>query len=95
MISKCNNCGKIVYVRPSQEHYKHHYCSHACEGAQRKSRYTVYDNRTDMPIIVDGTATECAKVMGIAAMSFHSTRYKCDRGEVKRWFIVKSEETGH
>ena len=30
-----------------------------------KRLYTVYDNRTDMPIIIDGTAKECAKAMGI------------------------------
>lgn len=32
--------------------------------------YDVYDNKTDLPIILGGTAKECAKVLGISEDSF-------------------------
>lgn len=49
--------------------------------------YTVYDNRTDFPIIVAGTAREAAKAMGIKISSFHSTVTRVRQGKIKRWWI--------
>lgn len=51
--------------------------------------YTVYDNRTDFPVIVDGTARECAKAMGLAPASFYSAVVRAKSGAVKRWHIEK------
>lgn len=50
--------------------------------------YTVYDNKTDLPVIVDGTADEAAKVMGIKRASFFSAVSRCRSGErCTRWYI--------
>lgn len=51
--------------------------------------YTVYDNRTDLPIIVDGNAKECAKAMNITIDSFYSAITRARKGTVKRWTILK------
>lgn len=51
--------------------------------------YTVYDNRTDFPIIVDGEARECAKVMGISIASFYPAVVRAKSGAIKRWHIEK------
>ena len=37
----------------------------------RRVRYTVYDNKTDFPVIVCGTAEECARVMGVDMNTFY------------------------
>lgn len=52
--------------------------------------FTVYDNRTDFPVIVDGTAEEAAKAMGIDIGSF----YTASSGKVKRWVILKRKIHG-
>jgi hypothetical protein len=49
--------------------------------------YTVYDNKTDMPVIIDGTAKECAKAMGMAFSSFYPTVRRVKIGETKKWYI--------
>ena len=49
--------------------------------------YTVYDNRTDMPVIVDGRAKECAKVMGMTLKSFYPAVTRSNKKYVKRWYI--------
>ena len=51
--------------------------------------YTVYDNRTDLPVIVDGEARECAKAMGISFSSFYSAVSNARSGKVKRWTIIE------
>ena len=56
--------------------------------------YTIYDNRTDMPVIVDGTAEQCAKVMGIKLITFYSYITHTKKGKIKRWHIdrIKAQE---
>lgn len=49
--------------------------------------YTVYDNKTDMPVIIDGTAKKCAKAMGMALSSFYSAVTHSKTGKIKRWYI--------
>lgn len=49
--------------------------------------YTVYDNRTDLPIIVDGEARKCAEVMGIKRNTFYSAIGRQNR--IKRWTIIR------
>lgn len=40
------------------------------EGTKSFCVYTVYDSRTDFPVIVDGDARECVKAMGIKLSTF-------------------------
>lgn len=55
----------------------------------RPKRYTVYDNKTDFPVIVSGTSRECAKAMGIGMSRFWGIL----SGQTnKRWFIIKEDE---
>lgn len=50
--------------------------------------YTVYDNTTDLPLIVDGTAEEAAKIMGIKRSSFFSAVSRHQSGErVTKYYI--------
>lgn len=53
-----------------------------------KHRYTVYDNHTDFPVIVCGTAEECAKAMGVTLNTFHQNLL-ARGGHGNRWFIIK------
>ena len=53
-------------------------------------RYTVYDNKTDLPVIVYGTAEECARAMGVNVKTFyHLVRGRKVNGN--RWFVMKEE----
>lgn len=44
----------------------------------RRKHYTVYDNRTDEPICIAGTAEQCAVAMGVKPENFKNIlcRYK-------------------
>lgn len=48
--------------------------------------YTVYDNKTDELVILDGTSTECAKAMGVTINTFYSYLCKSKKGII-RWYI--------
>ena len=50
-------------------------------------KYTVYNNETDFPVIIDGTFRECAAAMGISPSSFHKTLNRCKNGECQKWYI--------
>jgi hypothetical protein len=50
--------------------------------------YTVYDNKTDFPIIVDGTAKECCKVMNMTIDSFYSAVTLSRSHVIRRWTIL-------
>lgn len=54
------------------------------------TRYTVYDNLTDFPVIVCGTAEECACVMETTTNVFYQLLLKQRRhiAENPRWYIV-------
>lgn len=54
--------------------------------------YTVYDNKTDFPIIVGGTARECANAMGITLESFYNAVDRCRKGKNNRWTILAEWE---
>ncbi len=49
--------------------------------------YSVWDNRTDTLVILDGEAKECAKAMNLSMSSFYSAVTKARNGSVKRWTI--------
>lgn len=60
--------------------------------------YTVYNNNTDMPIIVDGTAAECAAAMGLKTVgNFFNTVVRARSGYLKKWTILcrKRKEVEH
>lgn len=42
------------------------------EDEMNRFVYDVYDNKTDMPIIIGGSADECARAMGVKTESFRT-----------------------
>lgn len=52
--------------------------------------YDVYDNKTGLPVILGGTATECAKLLGISVGAFRHYANACT-GK-KRTVIVNTVE---
>ena len=67
------------------------------KGSRCFRRYTVYDNRTDFPIVVDGTADECARALNRSKGSFYCLVSRVHKGMNKRYAIlsrmVDEEET--
>ena len=60
--------------------------THAC--------YTVYDRRTDLPVIIGGTVQECAAAMKISPVSFHPIYTKLKNGNKKatrKWEIFRDD----
>ena len=49
--------------------------------------YTVYNNKTDLPVIIDGTAEQTAKAMGMTLQTFLPTVSRSIRGINKKWYI--------
>ena len=49
--------------------------------------YSVYDTKTTLPVIIDGTAAECANVMGIKIASFYSALDRQKKGLLRGWEI--------
>lgn len=58
-------------------------------GRPQTKLYTVYNNKTDFPVIVDGTAAECAAAMGLATVkNFYNTVARVRNGSLKKWTIL-------
>ena len=56
-------------------------------------RYDVYDNsKTDFPILIYGTAKECAKALGVSIWSFYNIVYKTKKGKNTRIFAKRSQK---
>lgn len=92
MIIRCKTCGKEFYRTPGDCYKeKNHFCSPKCAGASLKKRYSVYDNKTTLPVIVSGTAVECARAMGLKDNGFHKARWQNAKYGSKKWTII--EET--
>lgn len=56
--------------------------------------YTVYNRRTDLPVIIGGTARECAAAMKISLGSFHTIYTKLKNGNKKatrKWEIFRDD----
>jgi hypothetical protein len=49
--------------------------------------YSIWNNKTDELVILDGTAKECAKMMGMGEGCFRSTISKVRSGKVKKWTV--------
>ena len=58
---------------------------------RQKKLYTVYNNKTDMPVIIDGTAEQASKAMGIKLCSFYPAVTNAKTGRTKRWYIEVME----
>ena len=60
-------------------------------------RYTVWDNRTDELVILDGTARECAEAMKVKISTFYSLVTWTESGRNKKWHIEKIDcsNAGH
>lgn len=56
--------------------------------------YTVYNNKTDMPVIIDGTAEQTAKAMKMSIQSFYSAVTHAKTGKIRKWHIeaIKQSE---
>ena len=59
------------------------------DGVRNFCCYTVYDNKTDFPIVVDGTADECARALNRSKNSFYSLVSRVLKGENKRYSILR------
>ncbi len=57
-------------------------------------RYSVYDRRTDQPVIIYATARERAAAMGLTEMSFYSvySRQKNNGKVSMKWEIFEDEK---
>ena len=49
--------------------------------------YSIWDNRSDRTVIIDGEARECAKAMNLSMSSFYCCVTKVRNGIVKKWTI--------
>ena len=58
------------------------------------TRYSVYSRRTDLPVIIGGTARECSDAMKIQYSSFHGIYTKLKNGNKKasrKWEIFRDD----
>ena len=56
--------------------------------------YTVYKRRTDLPVVIGGTARECAAAMKISLGSFHTIYTKLKNGNkraTRKWEIFRDD----
>lgn len=53
--------------------------------------YTVWNNKTDELVILDGTSKECAEAMGVTLDTFYSYLCKSKKGVI-RWDITESKK---
>ena len=52
-------------------------------------RYSVYEKKTDFPVIVNGTADECARAMGVALNTFRKlASYK----KSDKWLVIDEKK---
>lgn len=53
--------------------------------------YTVYNRRTDFPVIIGGTARECAVAMKITLESFYTKLKNGHRKATRKWEIFRDD----
>ena len=72
-----------------EEQKKRKYTRHK---ARKRRLYVVYNNETDMPVCIDGTAEECAAAMKMDSVnSFYTALTRFRRGLSDKWYIAPSE----
>lgn len=52
--------------------------------------FSVYRNKDDKLIILDGTARECARAMGLSRTSSFYVILKVRGGQTEKWTIIKT-----
>ena len=71
------------------------------KGAQGRifCMYSIYDNKTDFPIVIDGTAQECARALKRSVNSFYCLVNRVRKGKNKRYAVLRrfidEEEAEH
>lgn len=60
----------------------------AARGSRNFCRYTVYDNSTDFPLVVDGTAEECARILKRSRNSFYCMVDRVRKGKNKKFTVL-------
>ena len=64
--------------------------NHRCGQETRNfCLYTVYNNKTDMPVVIDGNAAQCAAAMGMSINGFYKTVSYVRSGKNKKWHIER------
>lgn len=58
------------------------------------NRYSVYNKKTDAPIVIYGTSKECANAMGIRLNSFykHIVRMRKGKTNTTKWLVFEDEK---
>ena len=56
-------------------------------------RYSVYHAKTDVPVMIYGTAQECADAMGITRETFykHVQRMRGGKIQLRKWAVYEDE----
>ena len=56
-------------------------------------RYSVYHTKTEMPLVIYGTAKECAEAMGVTLNSFYRYIMRIREGKIKirKWLVYEDE----
>ena len=56
-------------------------------------RYSVYNTKTDMPLIIYASPQKCAAAMGIKLNSFYRyiCRKKSGRSQTRQWAVYEDE----
>lgn len=56
---------------------------------RRFCMYSVYDNRTDFPIVIDAPAPECARTLKRSLNSFYCLVNRVFKGKNKRYAVLR------
>ena len=61
---------------------------------EKRHKYSVYSKKTGQPVIIFGTAEECAAAMGRAVNTFWRvyTRQNSGKNVSKKWEIFRDDE---
>ncbi|MBQ8831517.1 MAG: hypothetical protein IJ017_07960 [Oscillospiraceae bacterium] len=71
-----------VFVPASKGHKKG-----SC--GRRFCMYSVYDNKTDFPIVIDATAEDCAAALKRSLNSFYCLVSRVFKGKNKRYAVLR------
>lgn len=74
--------GMSVFVPANKGHRKG-------ASGRRFCMYSIYDNRTDFPIVIDATAEECARVLKRTRNSFYCLVSRVLKGKNKRYAVLR------
>ena len=58
-----------------------------------REKYSVYNTKTDMPLIIYASPKECAEAMGIKLNSFYKyiSRKKSGTSQTRQWAVYEDE----